>query len=96
MFVSAAADIFQQGRSYESKWILEHLQQCSLTDTQLEAVDLGLLVMALENGKSADVDPLLKKHTEQWPRIVADDKSGWATVIPNLSELIQQATALPP
>ncbi|MFY9253770.1 MAG: GDSL-type esterase/lipase family protein [Fuerstiella sp.] len=96
MFVSAAADIFQQGRSYESKWILEHLQQCSLTDTQLEAVDLGLLVMALENGQSADVDPLLKKHTEQWPRIVADDKSGWATVIPNLSELIQQATALPP
>ena len=52
--------------------------------------------MALENGQSADVDPLLKKHTEQWPRIVADDKSGWATVIPNLSELIQQATALPP
>ncbi len=95
LFVKAAAAVFQQGRVRDSRWILEQLQQCSLSDEQLRPVDLGLLVLAFEDNNAAAASQLFSKRAEQWPEIITNDDSGWVKAMPDVSDRIRRENFLP-
>ena len=85
MLLKAAASTFQQGRTFESDWLLKQLQATSVTDRQIMEVQLAFLVIALDANETTTASQILATNGEQLGEVIANDTTGWVTTMPDIS-----------
>ena len=85
MLLKAAASTFQQGRTFESDWLLKQLQATSVTDRQIMEVQLAFLVIALDANETTTASQILATNAEQLGEVIANDTTGWVNTMPDIS-----------
>ena len=85
MLLKDAASTFQQGRTFESDWLLKQLQATSVTDRQIMEVQLAFLVIALDANETTTASQILATNGEQLGEVIANDTTGWVTTMPDIS-----------
>lgn len=86
MLLEHSVELFQQGRTDTSRWVLEKLAKLARNEAAAGQISLGFLIIAIDEQTAAAATTAFERQAESWNDIISNDRSGWSETMPDVLE----------
>jgi lysophospholipase L1-like esterase len=90
MLLEHSVELFRQGRTHTSRWVLEELAEGARDDASTSQLASGFLIVAIDEEDISEAAAVYKRHAENWDAIIETDTSGWSQTMPDVLERMRK------